>query len=231
VDELVVRIFRVVACVNRLRILGLLARAGEMPPSRVARELGMSRSIVCTHLRRLASVGLIQRRRSGVWRYCEAASPYGDETLSGSISRVLSETLRSPRRLAGNCRVVQLCNSGSSEPPALVRRAIFDAATGFTNVRRLQILRRVAADGAADVLTLCAELHMSPSAVSRHGAKLVRRGYVTAGRAGPTLVYRLAKRAKTPVHGALFDILRAQWRSEAGRTGTSPKRRRGGTRR
>ena len=215
VDELVVRIARAVACLSRLRILSLLAREGEVAPSELAGRLQMSPAIVCTHVRRLSSVGLVQRRRSGVWRYCRGESPYPEDALSGKVASWLSETLRAPGRALKNCRVVQLCNSSPDDAAPRLHRILFDAATAFTNVRRLQILRYLATAGSADAATLSRELHMSPAAVSRHTSKLMCRGYVASLRAGRVLAYRLAAKCKTPLHARLLGIIRSEWRKAA----------------
>ena len=215
-DEITMRVARAVACVLRLRVLALLACEGEMAPSVVARELGVSLALVCTHLRRLSSAGLIRRRRSGVWCYCSAESPYPDDALSGAISRWLNSLLRgSPKGRAPN-GAASARRARGSDPGAAPLRVIFEAATAFTSVRRLQILRRLGTGGPADAATLMQELHMSDAAVSRHTSKLIRRGYVSAARDGRRLVFRLARRAKSPVHARLLSIVRREWAKRGG---------------
>ena len=88
---------------------------------------------------------------------------------------------------------------------------VFEAATAFANVRRLQILRWLVDGGEAQVDALTEKLRMSESAATRHMAKLSRRGYVRASRVGRELVYRLAPRSKTPIHTTLFRIVRSEW--------------------
>ena len=210
--ELTVRVVRAVACVNRLRMLAKLAQDGEQAPSQLARDLGMSLPTTCTHLRRLASVGLVERRRSGRWCYCRAGSPYSEAALSGKVSRWLVGALKNPRQTMRNPAVVQLRDSAQDSAESVVIGLVFDAATAFANVRRLQILKRLAESGPADVATLRRELDMSATAVGRHTAKLIRRGYVSATRTGYLLSYRLSRRFKTPLHAALLRIIRAQWR-------------------
>jgi len=151
------------------------------------------------------------RRRSGRWCYCRAESPYSDQALSGRIAGWLRELMAGPRRKTQNYAVEQLRNSSPSTGQAQLRRVIFEAATAFTSVRRLQILRRLAEAGPVDAATLSRELHMSSAAVSRNTAKLIRRGYAAASRAGRFLAYRLAAELKTPVHAVLFEILRSTW--------------------
>ena len=52
---------------------------------------------------------------------------------------------------------------------------------------------------------------MSPSALGRHASKLRRRGYVHVCRDGHYLGYRLASKFRSPVHAALFEIVRETW--------------------
>jgi len=167
--------------------------------------------VVCIHLRRLASAGLIQRRRSGVWCYCAARSPYSDQALSGKIMSWLRGALRNPARIIKHSAVVQLRNVSQSELETQLHDFIFEAATAFANVRRLQILRRLAGGDVVTAENLARELSMSAPAVSRHTTKLVRRGYVEACRAGRSLTYRLARKFKTPVHAKFLEIVRVEW--------------------
>ena len=207
-SELIVRVFRTVACHTRLRIISRLFEGEEALPSQLARDLRLRRDLVSSHLARLASVGLIQRRRSGARCHCAAVSAYSDRTLSGQVVAWLREALAAPlpRSAAGARR-------GARAPWALADAAnvVFDAATAFTSVRRVQILRRLAQGDGVSVSKLMRELSMSDAAVSRHMGKLVRRGYVCAAHSGRPLAYRLAPDAKTPHHSRLFDIVRAHW--------------------
>jgi len=213
-DEITVRVFRTIACLTRLRILSHLARADEVAPTTLARELGVPLDLVCAHLRRLSVAGLILRRRSGAWCYCAARSPYGSETLSGKTTSWLREALRRPEQVTKNCGPVQVRNSSPADADARLHRLIFEAATAFGDVRRLQILRRLARGDAVGVQVLTRELRMSEAAVCRHTAKLIRRRYVNACRVGRCLAYRLAPESATPVHAALLEIVRATWGKE-----------------
>ena len=182
-----------------------------MAPSAVARELGVSLALVCTHLRRLSAAGLIRRRRSGVWCYCRAESPYPDDALSGAISTWLGRLLRGHTKRQAPDGASATRRARRDEPEPALLRLVFEAATAFTSVRRLQILRRLARGEPADVATLTRELHMSEAAVSRHTAKLIRRGYVEAARNGRRLAFRSARRPKTPVHARWLAIVRREW--------------------
>ena len=210
-DEIVVRIARAIACVARLRILSHLVRTGETAPTAMAKELRMPLNVLSTHLKLLSGVGLLCRRRSGVWHHCKAESPYTESALSGAVMSWLREALRTPARTLKHCRLREVCNAEPTQAERALHDVVFDAATAFTNVRRIQILRRLASRDAVTARTLSQELSMSEAAVCRHTSKLARRGYVDAGPAGRGLAYTLAPKFKTPVHERLFDIVRSQW--------------------
>jgi DNA-binding transcriptional ArsR family regulator len=213
-DEIIVRVLRTVACSARLRILSSLARVAETCPSHLARELGMGIDLVSTHLARLSSAGLITRRRSGARCHCTAESPYPPDAFSGKIASWLTEAFRRPKRTMKDCGVNGIKGAGPAQLDTELHNIFIDAATAFTNVRRLQILRRLATREVFAVETLSQELGMSESAVSRHTSKLIRRAYVDAGRAGRRLEFRLASKSKTPLHGKLLEILRSEWEKE-----------------
>ena len=209
--DTIVRIARTIACPARLRILSCLVRSHETTPTSLARELRIPLTMVCTHLRRLSSAGLIQRRRSGLQCYCIAQSPYGKKTLSGSITSWLCEILRDPAKTMKNSVVGQLRNSRKADAESQLHALVFEAATAFTNHRRLQMLRRLARGDVPSARTLIKQLHMSEAALSRHASKLRRRGYVNVSRDCRSLRYRLASKFKTPVHATLFEIVREHW--------------------
>jgi len=213
-DEIIMLVVRAVACMARLRILSRLAHKGELAPTSLARDLQMPLQLVCTHLRRLTATGLIQRRRSGVWSYGVARSPYGKGAFSSKLAAWLFETLKDPTVAIKHCRVAQLRNLSAAQTEAQLHAIIFEAATAFTNVRRLQILRRLTQGGQASVKTLTAGLRMSESAVSRHMGKLIRRGYVAGMRSGHSFAYNLAKQCKTPVHDNFLKLVRAEWKKK-----------------
>jgi len=211
-DEIIMQVARAVACLPRLRMLSRLARAGELSPTALARELQMPLHLVCSHLRRLTAAGLIQRRRSGAWSYGVARSPYGEHAFSGKLAAWLFESLKTPDRILQHCGVGQLRNLSQTDMQARLHAIVFEAATAFANVRRLQILRRLAQETEVSVETLTVELRMSESAVSRHMGKLIRRGYVAVARSGHSLAYCLAGTPKSLVHATLLEMVRAEWR-------------------
>ena len=206
-DEVIARVLRTVACFARLRILSRLLSGGEVTPSQLARDLRLSRDLVSAHLARLASAGHIQRRRSGARCFCSGRSPYSDRALSGGIAVWLREALASD---AGSATGPPAAMHRDSPPPE-PHRVVFEAATAFTSPRRVQILRRLALGGDVGGTTLIQQLRMSETALSRHLDKLIRRGYVSAVRAGRGLLYRLTSAGKTPQHARLLEIVQAHW--------------------
>ena len=177
----------------------------------LARELRAPLATLCRHLGRLSSAGLIRRRRSGAWHYCSPQSPYGKEAFSGQVASWLHEMLRDPRRAQKHYGPGQLRNVSDERAETLLHRTLFDAATAFASVRRLQILRRLMLGDVVTLETLTQELSMSVAAASRHTSKLIRRGYVSATRTGHTFSYVLSRQFKTPLHEKLFEMVRYQW--------------------
>ena len=213
-DEIVVRVARAIACLPRLRILSFLSRVDEATPTQLAKELRMSLDVVSAHLRRLSAVGLIQRRRSGVRCYCAARSPYSDKALSGKLTSWLRSLLASPAQTMKRHELGQPRHRSASALEAHLHKIVFEAATAFTNVRRVQLVRRLAVGDEATVPALMTELSMSDAAVSRHTAKLISRGYVAASAAGRGLAYRLASELKTPIHAQILQIVKDEWDRE-----------------
>ena len=217
-DEIVVRLARTLASQERLRILSYLVAHGEKPPIAVGRELGIAGPALSGHLAKLAAVGLIKRRRSGSWSYCIAESPYAATTLSGQTVAWVRELLAAPERALKNCGLHEVRNRSVADVQTQLHRLIFEAATAFTDLRRLQILRRLERVGEASAETLCNELKMSAWAIGRHTSKLVRRGYLTVRQVDAAEYYRLAAQNKTPVHARLLAIVRSTWLEKPVRT-------------
>lgn len=210
-DEIIVRVLRTIACRNRLRIMSRLAAGEDLTPSQLSRVLRLSRDLVSAHLARLDSAGLVWRRRSGARCYCAARSPYSEHALSGQLARWLYEALGSslPRPSWGS--TPRRASSGTADGARTAAEDVFDAATAFTHLRRLQILRRLASGEAVEPRVLSRELRMSPAAVSRHMAKLVRRGYARVSDHGRRRVCRAPPSAKTPLHARLLEIVAGHW--------------------
>jgi DNA-binding transcriptional ArsR family regulator len=213
VDEIIVQVCRAVACRARLKLIAALAVEKEVAPSRLAATAQMSEPQVCAHLRRLSTSGLICRRHSGTWSFAVAQSPYGESAISGQVSRWLFKLFKSPIKTIANQSVAANSPSKSS-PEELLADTVFNAATGFTNLRRLQILRHIKRNGHGDIESLSVALKMSPSAASRHLSKLENRAMVTAERNGAILHFRLPDTWKSPLHKELWSMIASQWEKE-----------------
>ncbi len=216
--EIIVRLCRAIASRPRLRILSRLAKHGEAIPTVLQHELRLPLNVVSHHLRTLASVGLISGRRSAARCYYEFRSRYPKNTLSGDMSAWLRDLLRSaPGATSGE---VKEAHSPSAPPSdAKLHTVIFEAATAFTDLRRVQVLDYLGTHAQASGATLAAQLKMSEFAVSRQTTKLRRRGILLASREGMTgLVFQLAAHSKTPIHGRMLRIVRSALQKETLRT-------------
>jgi DNA-binding transcriptional ArsR family regulator len=90
-----------------------------------------------------------------------------------------------------------------------IHAVVFEAATTFADLRRLQILEYLVAHQRASGEELGATLKMSEYAVCRQTAKLRRRGMITGRREGKReLMFQLTARPKSAVHGGMLAIVR-----------------------
>ena len=212
-DEIIVRLARATASHRRLRILSRLAQHDELAPTAMSAALGIPLCAVSSSLRILSSVGLIRGRRSGARCYYAFTSPYREEALSGGMSRCLKRLLSMGPKEQKNCGLLKVRDEpGAGAKPSLPA-TIFEAATAFTDLRRLQILRHLETHPGATVADLVGKLSMSPHAVSRHTAKLRRRGFLTVtAKKGGRMAFKLAGEYKTPVHREMHRIMAAAWR-------------------
>jgi len=205
-DEIIVRVMRAVACRSRLRILRLLATRGELTPTTLSREIGISLPAISLHLRQLVSVGLILRRPSGLCCFCVPKSPYSRTTLSGKVASWLRRLLRVPEE--GEAARIQCATKGiKHDASPAVDECIFEAATAFANLRRLRILDYLRGKGPTNFETLGTKLKISPAALNRHVDKLVRRGYVELCDDRGRNTCRLAARGKTRIHADLLRMV------------------------
>ncbi len=216
-DEIIVRLARAIASRPRLRLLSLLARRESLPPTRLAAELRLPLNVVSLHLRALVTAGLISRRKSGTWCHYRAESPYDETTVSGSCMTWLREILPFPERLLESLGLHE-ARQNVNGPEVELHRLVFEAATAFTDLRRIQILRYLSQKGRAAGLQLEESLGMSPQALSRHMRKLARRGYVRTRRQGRVVHYELSPTDKTAVHARMFAIVRSTWDKKQFRT-------------
>jgi len=208
VDEVIVRVMRALACFSRIEMLRLMIREGELTPRALSEKLGVSPAAVSLHLRRLESAGLICRRPSGRRCYCIAKSAYARDTLSGKLAAWLKRTLASAKKPTEPTHRRRQHRADRNEEGSTAE-AVFDAATAFTNLRRLRIQRRLGHRKGVLRESLSRALHMSPSALCRHLRKLERRGYVVISENAEHETCRLASRFKTPFHAELLRIVKS----------------------
>ena len=209
-DEIIVRATRAMASYPRLRILSLLAQ-GEQTPTRMAKTLQLPLCAISLHLRVLVNADLITRRKSGTWCYYRAESPYDATAFSGKLAQWLYALLKTSSAGDSNHSGLLKVRNGSTGPGEESHRILFEAATAFTDLRRLQLLRHLGRQQNAGAQALEENLSMSPQAVTRHMGKLMRRGYVQAQHLGRSVVYEPKRTAKTPVHRRLFEIIGSTW--------------------
>lgn len=204
--ETVVAVCRALACDARLLILYHLCSEPELPATAIARRVGLAPGRTADHLRRLTTLGLLRRRRSGrriFYRLPPARGGTEGVAPCALIRRALANARWATRGwgrkdvLHLSARTVKQAGLDTSR----VLDLVFDATTGFTNVRRLQILRMLRRQGWCTVTMMVSELRMSPQACLRHLHKLERRGFVRGTRRGS---WHLAKRGRTPFHATLL---------------------------
>ena len=217
-EEIIVRLARALASRPRLRLLSLLVQQGEQPPTRLASVLQLPLNVVSTHLRVLVTAGLVTRRKSGAWCYYRAESPYDATTVSGRLAAWLRTVLHTPSPAQRHHPGLHEVRDVAQNPTEVLYGTIFEAATAFTDLRRLQVLRYLSRQRSAGALDLREALSMSAPALSRQMRKLIRRGYVQPLSAGHALAYALTATAKTPLHRRMFDIVQLSWVPAPSRT-------------
>ena len=209
-DEIIVRATRAVASYPRLRMLAILTH-GEQTPTQMAQTLHLPLCAISLHLRVLVTANLACHRKSGARCYYRAESPSDTTTFSGKLAAWLSVLWKTPSahgdKHLGLLKVRDVC----AKPEEALHQVVFEAATAFTDLRRLQSLRYLGRPNRADTQDLEKSLSMSLPAVRRHVSKLTRRGYIQSQRDGHGVVYRPVREFKTAHHRRLFEIVWAAW--------------------
>lgn len=211
--EHVLAIARALACQARLNILRVLVMEGELPASRIADACHMTRPVASKHLRALAAPNILVPRRSGpriLYDYSQAPRVSLGTRVNGAVIRAFEDPRwalrgRAEKRI-GHVAIEQL-------PPIPKRTlhtmdVIFDAASAFANIRRLQILQRLIAGEGLTLVDIQRQLHMSNAAATRHVQKLRRRGYVCRGEDEHTLGLVLCKSFSSQFHEALLSVIK-----------------------
>ena len=217
-DEIIVRLARAMASQPRLRIFALLVRQGELTPTQLVDELSIPINVISMHLRVLVTAGLISRRKSGARCYYRAESPYDSITVSGKLTAWLRNLWTVSPLPAGQHPGLHEVRDVASRLDQMLNRTLFEVATAFTDLRRLQILRYLGHQRCAGATELMEVLSMSSQALSRHMRKLSRRGYVLTHLVGHALVYELSPTTKTALHRRMLEIVRQTWEQVTSRT-------------
>jgi len=141
---------------NRLRLLQYLLAHPDESVSRVAERAGLRLSLASQYLRALNARGILSVSRRGVWvHYRVAPDPTVPETS------LLVDALR--RELNGSRRSVEQA---------------FSSLTAFTHQRRVRLVWLLGRTEGLRRAELRQRSDMSSDALSRHLAKLTRRGIV-----------------------------------------------------
>lgn len=207
--ETMAAIFRALACDARLVILHLLSGGRELASHEVAVAGGMLPADASRHLARLAGVGLLRPRRSGRYVYYRFP-PSSSDALVGEVVQIVLHACTDPDWATEGWEERRLAHVAADVTARLSPRAaraldvVFDAATAFGNIRRLQIVRLLLQRGACSHRTIARELSMSMRASARHVDKLRRRGYVQQDASG---LWKLTERRRTVVHGQLLGVV------------------------
>ncbi len=149
------RTCRVLANRKRLQILARLIRQPNQTVSALAREMKLSMPAASQYLRALEARGLLTCRRVGLRvEYRPTASATGG--AGGEILTALRFAFR-----------------GRAQPT----EALFKLATAFTHPRRVEVFRALKKN-ADSFAKIQAATQISAQALSRHLAKLEKRGFV-----------------------------------------------------
>jgi DNA-binding transcriptional ArsR family regulator len=159
------RTCRVLAGRRRLALLGWVHAKRSAGVTELARLTGLPVAVASQELRRLQSRGLLQARRSG---------------------RDVGYRFEADLSVQDAVRLVPALRDGFRRDAKGFPARCFRLATGFTHVRRIDIVRSLAA-GACAFDGLSRRTGIQKSALARHLAKLVRRGLVDRTRG----LYRL----------------------------------------
>jgi DNA-binding transcriptional ArsR family regulator len=204
---------RCLACDVRLRIIHSLCHEEELAATTLAQRVGVSVELGAHHLRRLMSCSLIQPRRSGRHVYytlLPTAAPPDRFAPVGLLRRAFRD-LRWTTEGWDAKELVHLAPPRAPLPGDDLLRAmdvVFDAATAFAQVRRLQLVRFLTQQPKPTLESLTQPLSMSPQACWRHLDKLFRRGYVRREGRG---AWALSPRGRTRFHHALLAEVERSW--------------------
>ncbi len=203
---------RALACEPNLLVLHALCPDVELSSAKLALRAMLPAPQVSGRLGVLAARGVVQRRRSGAHVYYRLVDQDGGQRRFWPWGLVRG-TLADPSAAAAGWehgRTLHLSPGTLKKVPAGVATAmdiIFDAATAFANVRRLQIVKLLQQKSGCSTVEVQRTLKMSPPACWRHLGKLKRRGYA---REEPPGTWVLVAHPKARFHrGLLNQVLEA----------------------
>ena len=212
--ELIAAVCRAIASDAKLLLLYQMARQGELNAAELASRTHLAPDGVSHHTQRLSAVGLVERRRSGAHVFCRLATTTRGE-LGVEVAALVQRACRDSRWATsgwgeeGTVHLLPETVAQVGQAAALPFDVIFDAATAFGNVRRLQLIRLILRSGPCSEDRIVTELRMSPAACRRHTDKLSRRG-VLSRRGSKSWV--LSRSRRTPFHAALMSLVVARLR-------------------
>ncbi|MGP8174941.1 MAG: ArsR/SmtB family transcription factor [Terracidiphilus sp.] len=121
----IVKILRVVADPNRLRIL-LLLRGEELSVAELQEILAMGQSTISTHLSQLKQAGLVEDRRTGKSNLYRLSSPAGASGAGGVLDQLLAEARKEiPEAAADQAAVRRVLKKRQDK-----MRSFFDSVAG-----------------------------------------------------------------------------------------------------
>jgi len=200
--EFLVALFRALANRSRIRILRLLAVLGQTNVTQIADAIGVEASRTSAHLKILAAVGLIWRRRSG-----RVVGYYLAEEATHPVTAAVVEVLRQVFRGVTATDPSVVAHADRQDSDTCSDAALFACFTAFTHPRRLQIIRHLARKGTVASAALVPALSMSPSALHRHLEKLERRGLLSV-RAGGVRGACVLKEGRPGPQRLVFAVVR-----------------------
>jgi len=207
--ETIAGVCRAVASDAKLLVLYYLVCHEELAGSELASRTRLTADGVSHHAQRLVGVGLVERRRSGA-RVFYRLAPCERPTFAARVVRLVRHACRDARWATARWDEEEIVHLQSMTVDQLGRAVataldvVFDAATAFCSVRRLQLLRLLVAEGPCSEERISGALKMSLQACERHTDKLSRRGVIS--RQAPE-GWVLSHTHRAPFHEALTSVV------------------------
>ena len=131
--ERLAKTFKALSDESRLRILGIVLRAGELCVCDIERVMGFTQTKVSRHLSYLKNAGLLADRRQGLWMLYRPAEPRTEEDrlVLECVRRIVAEhpVAADDARRLGECISDGCCVTFTSLKPG-------DAPAAVTTPRR-----------------------------------------------------------------------------------------------